>query len=222
MRSRSVQYSALVSGHGVAPSVPLPTARPVSERSSTPAPLRSHPRETFRANLDRRRSLDDQRRGKVPPAIVMSWTSVSPGPGTRGFRAGYAAEDGDARQAMQGKASRRLTRTIEARNDATMKVDHLAFLTDPQTRDRVVQDRRRPGGVERRLLDLEHRHRLSEAGALVAAEEEEPVPDNRPAQRPAELVALQAVVLPLAVGPIAANGFVALNRLSRRNSNALP
>ena len=68
-------------------------------------------------------------------AIVMSWTSVSPGPGTRGFRAGYAAEDGDARQAMQGKASRRLTRTIEARNDATMKVDHLAFLTDPQTRD---------------------------------------------------------------------------------------
>jgi hypothetical protein len=43
VRSRSVQYSALVSGHGVAPSVPLPTARPVSERSSTPAPLRSHP-----------------------------------------------------------------------------------------------------------------------------------------------------------------------------------
>ena len=51
MRSRSVQYSALVSGHGVAPSVPLPTARPVSERSSTPAPLRSHPREHFAPTL---------------------------------------------------------------------------------------------------------------------------------------------------------------------------
>jgi len=51
VRSRSVQYSALVSGHGVAPSVPLPTARPVSERSSTPAPLRSHPREHFAPTL---------------------------------------------------------------------------------------------------------------------------------------------------------------------------
>ena len=149
MRSRSVQYSALVSGHGVAPSVPLPTARPVSERSSTPAPLRSHPREHFAPTLtaDGRSTTSGDARSHT--AIVMSWTSVSSGPGTRGFTAGYAAEDGDARQAMQGKASRRLTRTIEARNDATMKVDHLAFLTDPQTRDRVVQDRRRPGGVAR-------------------------------------------------------------------------
>ena len=87
MRSRSVQYSALVSGHGVAPSVPLPTARPVSERSSTPAPLRSHPREHFAPTLtaDGRSTTSGDARSHT--AIVMSWTSVSSGPGTRGFTA---------------------------------------------------------------------------------------------------------------------------------------
>jgi hypothetical protein len=36
---------------------------------------------------------------------------------------------------------------------------------------------------------------------LIAPEKEDPVPNNRPAERPAELVANQAIVLALPVGP---------------------
>ena len=64
--------------------------------------------------------------------------------------------------------------------------------------------------------------RDADRGPLVGAEEKELVPDNRPAQRPAELVAPQPIILPLAVRPHRANGLVALNRLSRRNSNTFP
>ena len=51
------------------------------------------------------------------------------------------------------------------------------------------------GGHERQVV----RRRLDGPRALVGAEEEEPVPHDRPAQRPAELVPVETVVQPLAV-----------------------
>jgi hypothetical protein len=57
---------------------------------------------------------------------------------------------------------------------------------------------------------------------LVAAEEEQLALHDRSAQRAAELIASQAVVAPLPIGPIAANAFVALSAWSRMNSNASP
>src|SRR6185369_8047717 len=44
------------------------------------------------------------------------------------------------------------------------------------------------------------RRRLPDVRALVAAEEEQPIPSNRPTERPAKLVAIEAVVLARAVG----------------------
>jgi hypothetical protein len=56
------------------------------------------------------------------------------------------------------------------------------------------------------------RRRLTRRGALIGAEEEQLVPHHRSAERAAELIAQQSIVLALAGGlSIAANGLVALN-----------
>ena len=61
---------------------------------------------------------------------------------------------GGARQAVLAEAARRLAAAIKPGNDLAVHVDHLAVGVDAQARARVVNHRRRPGGIEGRLGDL--------------------------------------------------------------------
>src|SRR5262249_6139704 len=72
----------------------------------------------------------------------------------------------DSRQAVQSKAAGRFTSSIQTGDHLTARVDHLALGVDFQTGQRVMKYLRRPRRVERRLLNFEHRCRLSELHIL--------------------------------------------------------
>ena len=81
---------------------------------------------------------------------------------------GDAAEHHAAREPMLGEAALRLACAIEAGNHLAARVEHFRIGVGAQPGERVVQDRRRPGGIEGRLPRSEtsasawrsrHRHR---------------------------------------------------------------
>ena len=55
---------------------------------------------------------------------------------------------------MLSKSSLRLTGTVEARDDLASSVDHLGLYVRPETRERIVKDRRGPRRVEGWPLDF--------------------------------------------------------------------
>ena len=65
-------------------------------------------------------------------------------------------------QAVLAKAAGRFAAAIKARDDFAVHVDHLAVRIDAQAGAGVMHDRRRPGGIERRLGDLVQRLGLAE------------------------------------------------------------
>src|SRR5262249_36388555 len=77
---------------------------------------------------------------------------------------GDAPESQAAGKAVLGEAALSLARAIEARDALPANIHLLAVGVGAETRERVVQDRRRPGRVERRLLDFVERRRLFEVG----------------------------------------------------------
>ena len=97
-------------------------------------------------------------------------------------------------------------RDLHRRRMQQRRVDPVAGERRPQVHlpAAVARGRRRPGEIAGQHGGGRHeRHavggELPTAGTLVAAEEEEPVLHNRSADRPAELVAIEPVVLLLAV-----------------------
>ena len=85
-----------------------------------------------------------------------------------GVLARNIALTGSAGQAVLTKASRLLAAAIKTGDYLAVQVDHLASGVDAQSGACVVDDRRRPSGIERRLGDLVERLRLAEV--LVLAE----------------------------------------------------
>src|SRR6266851_2101586 len=82
----------------------------------------------------------------------------------RRMSCGDASEGEAAGKAMLRKAALALANRIEPLDDLAADIHDLRIRAGAQTRERVVQDRRRPGGIERRLLDLVERFRLLEVG----------------------------------------------------------
>src|SRR5579863_3712963 len=78
---------------------------------------------------------------------------------SRGVLAGYIALAGGAREPMLAEAARRLAASIEPGDDRAVHIGYLALAIDAQADARVVNDRRRPRGVERRRRDLIERLR---------------------------------------------------------------
>ena len=60
------------------------------------------------------------------------------------------------------EAPGRFAATVQAGNHLPLHIHHLALLVDPQTGARVMHQRRGPGGIEWRRLDLVLRGRLAE------------------------------------------------------------
>src|SRR5215470_5587023 len=79
-----------------------------------------------------------------------------------GVTARHPAEHQAARETVLGEPALGLTSAIETPDDLAVDVDHLRVGGGSQSRQRIVQDRRRPRREERRGLDLVHRCRLLE------------------------------------------------------------
>src|SRR4029077_3389263 len=60
-------------------------------------------------------------------------------------------------KSMQAESSRGLSATVEARNDVTVEIHHLAFSVDAQAGARVVNHGRGPGGVKGWRLNFKFR-----------------------------------------------------------------
>src|SRR6202034_4929267 len=82
------------------------------------------------------------------------------------FRGGISSGDktlaDSARQAVQAQSARRLAAAVKSGDCGAIHVEHLASRVDAQTRAGVVDDRRRPGGKERRRFDFVARLWLTE------------------------------------------------------------
>src|SRR5208282_6894120 len=91
------------------------------------------------------------------------------------FRDGILSGDkslaDSARQAVHGKAARRLAAAVKSGNHLAVRGGDLAARVDAQARARVVDDRRRPCRVERRLLDFAERLWLAEVIVLARLDE---------------------------------------------------
>src|SRR5262249_9519070 len=142
-----------VPSQGVSPRFRVATCAPASSLTAIWLPASWHPAEHFAPTLILKGRPVTARGGTSQTGRLGRGSGCSSG-FRRGSRACDVTRHQTLRQNMHRESAGGLARAVQSGDHARIAIHHLIFRIHANSGERIVENRRRPGRVERRFLDL--------------------------------------------------------------------